>query len=71
MTHVKKYSKKFKLYPISLVLKQPYSGVEAAKSLDINPDVITLWINEHQQDDDGLAIRANGKFTREQEEMLE
>ena len=69
MTTRKKYSKEFKLDAISLVLEQQYSGVEAASSLDINPNMITRWLKEHQQDDDGQAFRGNGKLTPEQEEL--
>jgi transposase len=69
MTTRKKYSKEFKLDAISLVLEQQYSRVEAARSLDINPNMIARWIKEHQQDDDGQVFRGNGKLTPEQEEI--
>jgi transposase len=63
----KKYSKEFKLDAISLVVEQQYTRAEAARSLEINPNLITRWIKE--QDNDGQAFRGNGKLTPEQEEI--
>jgi transposase len=40
----KKYSKEFKLDAISLVLNQQYTRSEAARSLEVNPNLITRWI---------------------------
>jgi transposase len=31
--------------------------------------LITRWIKEHEQDNDGQALRGNGKLTPEQEEI--
>lgn len=64
----KKYSKEFKLDAISLVLEQGYSQSEAARSLDINANMVGRWIKEHQGDD-GQAFRGNGKLTPEQAEI--
>lgn len=64
----KKYSKEFKLDAISLVLEQGYSKSEAARSLDINANMLGRWIKEHQGDD-GQAFRGNGKLTPEQAEI--
>lgn len=61
----KKYSKEFKLDAISLVLEQGYSRVEAAKSLEVNTQMLGRWIKESQQND-GQAFRGNGKMTEEQ-----
>ena len=63
-----KFSKEFKLDTISLVLEQGYSRAEAARSLEIHPNLIGRWIREHQ-DDDGQAFRGNGKLTAEQAEI--
>ena len=68
MTIRKKYSKEFKLDAVSLVLDQDYSRVEAARSLDINANMLGRWVKEHQADD-GQAFRGNGKLTPEQEEL--
>lgn len=65
----KTYSKEFKLDAISLVLEQEYTRAEAARSLDINPNMITRWIKEYEQDNDGQAFRGKGKLTPEQEEI--
>ena len=64
----KKYSKEFKLDAISLLLDQNYSQREAARSLDINSNMLGRWIKEHRSDD-GQAFRGNGKLTPEQEEI--
>lgn len=68
MTTRKKYSKEFKLDAISLVKDQGYTRVEAARSLEINPNMLGRWIKESEQDD-GHAFRGNGKLTSEQEEI--
>ena len=67
MTARRQYSKEFKLDAISLVLEQGYSRSEAARSLDIKPDLVGRWLREHRSDD-GQAFRGNGRLTPEQEE---
>ena len=69
MKRRKKYSKEFKLDAISLVLDQEYTRAEAARSLEINANLIARWIKEYQADDSGQAFRGNGKLTPEQAEM--
>ncbi len=64
----KKYSKEFKLDAISVVSEQGYSRAEAARSLDINANMLGRWIKEHKTED-GQAFRGNGKLTPEQEEL--
>jgi transposase len=64
----KKYSKEFKLDAISLVLEQGYTRAEAARSLEINPNMLARWIKEHESDD-GQAFRGNGKLSPEQAEL--
>ena len=56
MTTRKKYSKEFKLDAVSLVLEQDYSRAEAARSLDINANMLGRWVKELQADD-GRAFR--------------
>jgi len=68
MSTRKKYSKEFKLDAISLVLEQGYSRVEAARSLEINANMLGRWVKELQTDD-GQAFRGNGRLTPEQEEI--
>jgi len=62
------YSKEFKLDAISLVVDQGISRREAARSLDINSQMLGRWVKEHQSED-GQAFRGNGKLTPEQEEI--
>ena len=68
MTTRKLYSKEFKLDAISLVLEQGYSRAHAARSLEINPNMLGSWIKEHESVD-GQAFRGNGKLTAEQSEI--
>ncbi len=68
MTTRKKYPKEFKLDAISLVLDQGYSRSEAARSLDINANMLCRWIKEHQSVD-GQAFRGNGTLTPDQAEI--
>lgn len=67
MSTRKKYTKEFKLDAISLVNEQGYSCAEAGRSLDINPNVLSRWIRESQENDN--AFRGNGKLTEEQSEI--
>lgn len=69
MTMRKKYSKEFKLDAISLVLDQGYTRNEAARSLEIDANMLGRWVKEHQADKDGQAFRGNGKLSPEQEEI--
>lgn len=64
----KKYPKEFKLDAVSLVLEQGYTRIEAARNLDINPNMLGRWVKE-QQSDAGQAFRGNGKLTPEQDEI--
>lgn len=68
MTTRKKYSREFKLDATSLVLEQGYTRAEAARSLEINANMLGRWIQECQGDD-GQAFRGNGKLTEEQAEI--
>ena len=63
----KQYSQEFKLDAISLVLDQGFTRREAARSLDINAQMLGRWVKESQSED-GQAFRGNGKLTPEQEE---
>jgi transposase len=65
----KKYSKEFKLDAVSLVLDQGYTRREAARSLDINEQMLGRWVKEHRESEDGQAFRGNGKLRPEQEEI--
>jgi transposase-like protein len=69
MTTRKKYSTEFKLDAVSLILNQGYTRRDAAKSLDINEQMLGRWVKEHRESEDGQAFRGNGKLTPEQEEI--
>ncbi|MGI2106527.1 MULTISPECIES: IS3 family transposase [unclassified Shewanella] len=64
----KTYSKEFKLDAIALVREQNYSIAEAARNLEVTPQLLGRWIKE-AENDDGHAFRGNGKLTPEQEEI--
>ena len=58
-----------KLDAISLVMDQGLTIAEAARSLEINANMLNRWIKESQADNNGQAFRGNGKLTPEQEEI--
>ena len=68
MTARKRYPKEFKLDAISLVLEQGYTRAEAARSLEINANMLGRWIKEYEADE-GQSFRGNGKLTAEQSEI--
>lgn len=68
MTTRKKYSTEFKLDAVSLVTEHGYSRPEAARSLDINTNMLGRWVKEHQSDYE-QSFRGNGKLSSEQEEI--
>ena len=69
MPERKRYTKEFKLDAVSLVLDQGHTRSEVARMLDVSQQIIGRWVKEFQQDDDGQAIRGNGKLTPEQAEI--
>ena len=69
MTTRKKYLREFKSDAVSWVGEQQYTRAEAERSLEINPNLITRWLKENEQDNNGQAFRGNGKLTSEQEEI--
>ena len=58
MTTRKKYSKKFKLDAIALVIEKKYSGTEAARNLGLSPQILGRWLKE-AEDDDSHAFRGD------------
>lgn len=68
MTTRNQYTKDFKLDAINLVLEQGYTKSEAARSLEINANMLRRWIKEYQGDEE-QAFRGNGKLTPEQAEI--
>ncbi|MFT5452946.1 MAG: transposase [Enterobacterales bacterium] len=59
MTRKKQYSKEFKLDAVNLVLEQNYTKAAAARSLEVNPNLLGRWVNEFEE----------GKLTPEQLEL--
>ncbi len=53
---------------VGLGVEQGGSRADAARSLDINANMLGRWIKETDSKD-GQAFRGNGKLTREQEEV--
>jgi transposase len=64
----REFSKEFKRDAVSLVVDQGYSRVEAARSLDIHPALLSRWVREYNEEG-GDAFRGNGKLRPEQEEI--
>jgi transposase len=52
----KEYSKEFELDAIILVVEQQYTGAESARSLEINPNLMTRWLKENELDTNGQAF---------------
>lgn len=70
MSKRKKYPKEFKQDAVSLVTEQGYSRAEAARSLDINSNMLGRWMKEADTDD-GTSFRGNGALTPEQQQIRE
>jgi transposase len=51
------------------VVEQQYTGAGRSAKSGINPNMITRWLKENEQDNNGQAFRGNGKLTSEQEEI--
>lgn len=68
MSTRRKYTKEFKLDAISLVTEQGYNCAEAARSLDINSNILSRWIREANENKE-TAFRGNGRLTEEQLEI--
>ena len=68
MSNRKKYTKEFKLDAINLVEEQGYSITVAARSLELNTNMLGRWIKE-SKNEESQAFRGNGVLTEEQEEI--
>ena len=58
----KTYPKEFKLDAIKLVIEQNCSIAEAARNLEVTPQIIGRWIKE-AENDDGHVFQGNCKLT--------
>ena len=57
MSGRKKYSKEFKLDAVSLVLEQNYSRAEAARSLELNSNMLGRWVAEHRDGNGQIRLQ--------------
>lgn len=65
----KQHTKEFKLDAVSLALERDYTVAEAARSLEINANMLRRWIKEYQDENNEQAFLGNGKLTLEQDEI--
>jgi transposase len=65
-TKKKSYSKQFKIDAVKLVSEQGYKVSEAARNLDIHPNVLRNWRNQIKNDE---AFPGKGHMTPEKEEL--
>lgn len=67
-TKKKSYSKQFKIDAVKLVTEQGYKISEAARNLDIHPNVLRHWRNQLKTDS-GQAFPGKGHISPEIEEL--
>ena len=67
-TERKSYSKQFKMDAVKLVTEQGYKVSEAARNLDIHPNVLRNWRDQFKTDSDE-AFPGKGYMTPEKEEL--
>ena len=53
----RKYTKEFKQEAIALVTEQGYSISHAARSLDINTNMLTRWKQEREEQTQGRGVK--------------
>ena len=64
----KSYSTQFKIDAVKLLTVQGYKISEAARNLEINPNVLRRWKNQFVTDND-QAFPGKGHMTPENEEL--
>ena len=67
-TERKSYSRQFKIDAVKLVTEQGYRITEAARNLEINPNVLRRWRNQLVGEND-QAFPGKGHMTTENEEL--
>ena len=67
-TKKKSYSKQFKIDAVKLVTDQGYKIAEAARNLDIHPNVLRNWRDQFKPDSDE-AFPGKGHTMPEKEEL--
>jgi transposase len=68
ITERKSYSRQFKIDAVNLVTEQGYRITEAARNLEINPNVLRRWRNQLADGSD-QAFPGKGHMTTENEEL--
>ena len=64
----KSYTKQFKIDAVKLVIEQGYKVAEAARNLDIHPNVLRNWREQFKTDSEE-AFPGKGYMTPEKEEL--
>ena len=67
-TQRKSYSRQFKIDAVKLVTDQGYKISEAARNLEINPNLLGKWKNQ-LAGESGHAFPGQGHMTPEKEEL--
>jgi transposase len=67
-TKRKSYSKQFKIDAVKLVTGEGYKISEAARNLDIHPNILRKWKDQLNGDND-QAFPGKGHMTPEKEEL--
>jgi transposase len=67
-TKKKSYSKQFKIDAVKLVTEQGFKVSEAARNLDIHPNVLRNWRDQFKTDSNE-AFPGKGYMTPEKEEL--
>ncbi len=67
-TKRKSYSKQFKIDAVKLVTEEGYKISEAARNLEIHPNVLRKW-RDQLNGDSGQAFPGKGHMTPEKEEL--
>ncbi len=67
-TKRKSYSKQFKIDAVKLLTGQGYKITEAARNLDVHPNVLRKWRNQLNCDNE-KAFPGKGHMTPENEEL--
>ena len=68
-TKRKSYSKQFKIDAVRLVAEEGYKISEAARNLDIHPNILRKW--KDQLTDSAQAFPGKGHMTPEKEELYQ
>ena len=67
-TKKKSYSNQFKIDAVKLVTEQGYKAAEAARNLEIHPNVLRHWVNRFKTDSNN-AFPGKGHMSPEKEEL--